>query len=290
MRRTFLIGGVIAALAVPAVVLAELPTAEQNCINTMNKDGVKVQAAQIGVNNKCSKDAVKQNLSPAPVALACINADPKGKVSKRKSKTIGDASKKCSVPPGIFYAGPAATNVASEESAKTLWHDMFGPALGALQSCDTNPNECKCQVKVSSRVGKLERAMASAWLRCKKAAMKGSKEPFVPGGALTNAELEQCIDNPSLAGGHSVAADTKGAIAKGAALTKKSAEQFCAKGIADEFATGGCAGFSTPPALDGNGLTDCFVAHARCRLCEMVNASDGLSVDCDAFAGIACSP
>lgn len=290
MRRTILIGGLMAALAVPGLVLAALPTADQNCINTMNKDGVKVQAAQIGVNNKCSKDAVKQNLVPAPVASACIDADPKNKVGKRKGKTSSDAGKKCSSPPSVFYAGPAATNAASEESAKALWRDMFGPTLGALQSCDTNPNECKCQVKVSSRVGKLERAMAAAWLRCKKAAMKGNKDPFVPAGALTNAELEQCIDNPSLAGGHSVASDTKGSIAKAADLAKKSADQFCAQGATDEFAGGGCSGFSNPPALDGNGLRDCFVAHARCRLCEMVNLTDSLSVDCDAFAGIACSP
>lgn len=288
MRRTILIGGLIAAVAAPGALWAELPKADQGCINTMNKDGVKVQAAQIGVNNNCTKDAVKQSLSPAPVANACIEADPKNKVGKRKGKTTGDAAKKCSSPPSIFFSGAATTNAASEESAKGLLRDMFGPTLSALQSCDTNGNECKCQVKVASRVGKMERAMASTWLRCKKAAMKGNKDPFVPAGALSNADLEQCIDNPLLAGGHSVASDTKGSVAKTAALTKKSAEQFCAAGAVDEFAGGGCAGFSTPPTLDGDGLRDCLQAHAKCRLCEMVNITDALSVNCDAFAGISC--
>ncbi len=291
MGRTIIIRGLgclLAFIAAPGALLAELPKAEQTCINKINKDGVKVQAAQFNVNNGCLKDALKTSLTPGAVADACIEADAKNKVGKKRASTVADVTKKCGSPPTLFFSGATVTNDAGEETAKELLRDVFGPALGSLLSCDTHKNECKCQSKVNNRVSKMERSMAKTWLRCKKAALKGSKEPFSPGGAISNAELEQCIDNPILAGGHSVAGDTKGAIAKTGDQLRKTAEQFCGFGVADEFAGGACAGFSTPPSIDGPGLRDCVQAHARCRLCEMVNLTDALAVDCDAFAGIAC--
>lgn len=280
--------GALLAVVVPGAAWAELPKAEQICINKINSDGVKVQAAQLKVNDGCIKDAVKNQLTPGPTANTCIDADPKGQVSKKRQSTVTDITKKCGTTPSIFFAGATATNDAAEDTAKALARDVFGPTLGALQSCDTNANECACQVKVSNRLSKMTRAMSKIWLQCKKAAMVGSKDPFVPTGAVSNAELEQCVTNAALAGGLSVAADNKGKIASAKAQLKTSAEQFCAKGSVDEFAGGACAGFSTPPTLDSAGLANCMEAHAKCRFCEMVNQTDLLSVDCDAWTGITC--
>ncbi len=288
MRRKGFIGLALAALFVPGTIWAELPKAEQICINKINSDGVKVQAAQLKVNDGCVKDAVKTSLTPGAVADPCIEADAKGKVAKKRSKTVSDITKKCGTTPSIFFSGSTVTNDAAEEAAKDLLRDIFGPTLGALQSCDTNASECACQVKIVNRLSKMERAMAKQWLQCKKAAMVGSKEPFAPTGALTNAELQQCVTNGTLTGGLSVESDTKQKISKAKGQLVDSAEQFCGAGTVDEFAGGECAGFSTPPTVDGAGLADCMEEQARCRLCEMINLTDALAIDCDAWAGIAC--
>lgn len=278
----YLLGGV---LLVPAVALAELPSAEQQCINTINKDAVKVQAAQLKVNDGCVKDEVKTGAD----GDACMEADAKGKVGKKRDKTVSDATKKCTgSPPTVFFTSATVANDAAEEAAKALHRDVFGPSLVALQLCDTNAQECQCQRKVINRVTKLERAMSKIWLKCKKAAMTNGKEPFATGGAETNGELEQCVTNGVLAGGLSVESDTKGKVGDATSQLQTTAEQFCGAGTEDEFAGGACAGFSTPPSIDGAGLAGCLRQQAECRFCEMVNAVDALAIDCDAWVGTTC--
>jgi hypothetical protein len=285
MSRKVLIGLAVAALATPSALWAELPKAEQICINKMNSDGVKVQAAQLKVTDGCIKDAVKTQLAPGPAANSCMDNDPKGKVDKKRDKTTSDLSKKCSPPATIFYSGDVTTNDAAEDSAKALARDAFGPTMGALLSCDTNAAECACQTKITNRLSKLERAMAKQWLACKKDAMTANGV-FSPGGATTNGQLEQCVTQVAVP--LSVQADGKQKISKAKGQLKDSADAFCAKGSVDEFAGGECAGFSTPPTLDSTGLANCMEQIARCRLCEMINATDALAVDCDAWAGITC--
>ena len=288
MSRKVLIGLALAAFAVPAGVMAELPKAEQICINKMNNDGVKVQAAQLKVNDSCVADAVKTNLMPPGPAETCIAADPKGLVSKKRLSTTSDISKKCTSTPSIFFTGDTTTNDAAEDGAQALAHDIFGPGMSALQSCDTNASECACQVKVSNRVSKLARAMSKIWLACKKDAMKGTGHGFPPTGAVSNAELEQCVTNGALQGGLSVQSDTKGKIAKAGDQLATTAGQFCGAGTVDEFAGGACSGFSTPPTINQNGLRTCLENQVKCRFCEMVNETDLLAIDCDTWVGITC--
>jgi len=289
MSRKVIFGLVVAALAAPATLWAvELPKAEQTCIGKINGDGIKVQAAQLNVNDGCIRDAISTQLVPGPVADACIEADTDNKVGKKRGKTTADIPKKCAPAPSIFFTGDTVTNDAAEDSAKALARDIFGPTMGGLLSCDTSANECACQGKISNRLSKLERAMAKIWVQCKKAAMKATKPAFTPNGATTNAELQQCVTNAVLPGGLSVAADGKGKIGKAHDQLRDSADQFCAKGSLDEFAGGECAGFSTPPTIDSTGLANCMENQARCRLCEMINLTDALAIDCDTWVGITC--
>lgn len=287
MSRMLLIGMTLAGLVAPSVMLADLPKAEQICINKINSDGVKVQAAQLKVNDSCIADAVKTQLNPGPVADTCVESDPKGAVNKKRLSTTADITKKCSGTPSIFFAGDTVTNDAAEDGAKDLARDVFGAGLSALKSCDTNAPECACQVKVSNRVSKLARAMAKIWLQCKKNALTANGA-FAPSGATTNAQLEQCVTNAALAGGLSVAADTKGKIGNAKAQLQTTAGQFCGSGSVDEFAGGACAGFSTPPTIDAAGLATCLASQAKCRFCETVNETDVLAIDCDTWVGITC--
>ena len=279
--------GVLMAVAAPGRLWAELPKAEQICINKINNDGIKVQAAQLKVSDGCVSDAVKTQLNPGPTADACIDADPKGQVAKKRASTTSDITKKCATTPSIFFTGDTITNDAAEDGSKGLLRDVFGPTLAALKSCDTNAAECACQVKVSNRVSKMVRAMGKIWLQCKKDALTAGGA-FAPTGATTNPQLEQCLTNAALTGGLSVAADTKGKIASAAGQLQDTASQFCGAGSVDEFAGGQCAGFSTPPTIDAAGLTTCLRNQAECRFCEMINETDALNVDCDAWVGITC--
>ncbi|MBX3027805.1 hypothetical protein KF840_23160 [bacterium] len=287
MSRKLLIGMTLAALAAPSVLLAALPKAEQICINKINSDGVKVQAAQLKVSDGCVAAAVKTQLNPGPSADACIDTDPKGAVNKKRQSTTADITKKCSGTPSMFFAGATITNDAAQDGAKDLARDVFGAGMSALKSCDTNARECACQVKVINRVSKLSRAMGKIWLQCKKNALTANGA-FAPSGATTNAQLEQCVTNAALASGLSVAADTKGKIANAKAQLQTTAGQFCGSGSVDEFAGGACAGFSTPPTIDAAGLATCLANQAKCRFCEMINETDVLAIDCDTWVGITC--
>jgi len=289
MIRKLMLGAAAAALIAPAA-FAELQKGEQTCINKINKDGVKVQAAQLKVNDKCVKDEVKKGV--AGDANTCIEADPKGKVAKKRAKTASDEGKKCTGDdlPGVFFTDSTTVNDAAEETAKALHRDIFGPTLDSLLSCHGNDDECKCHTKVINRVSKLARAMSKIWLKCKKAAMKDGKDPFSAGGADMNSQLEQCVTNAALTGGLSVASDTKGKISKATGQLEDTANQFCSVNSSiDEFATGACSGFSDPGnPMDGAGFSQCARDHVECRFCEMVNGADALGIDCDAWSGITC--
>jgi len=283
--RRLLVGAGIFALIVPVAALAEFPKLEQLCINKINKDAVKVLAAQLKVNDGCVKDEVKKGTD----GDACMDLDAKGKVLKKRAKTVSDEMKKCTAnPPSAFYTSAVIANDAAEAAGKALHRDAFGAGLAALQSCDTNPEECLCQRKAINRVTKLERTLTKLWLKCKKAAMKNGKDPFTSGGAELNSDLQQCITNGALPGGLSVESDTKGKVVKATSQLSATATQFCGAGTEDEFAGGACGGFSTPPTIDGPGLASCLRDQAQCRFCEMVNTVDALSTDCNAWVGITC--
>ena len=131
MSRKVIFGLVVAALAAPATLWAELPKAEQTCINKINSDGVKVQAAQLKVNDGCIADAVKTQLAPGPAANACVEADPKGKVAKkRRQDDVGHHQEVRPPAPSIFFTGDVITNDAAEDSAKALARDVFGADPG----------------------------------------------------------------------------------------------------------------------------------------------------------------
>lgn len=257
-------------------------SAEQKCINKINKDMIKVQAAQGKLNAGCVKDAVKTGSD----AENCINADAKNKVGSKAAKTVSDEQKKCLIdPPGIAYLSAGTANAAAIAAEKNLIHDVFGSPLTngvtGLYQCDTHPQECGCQRQAIDRVEKSVRAMSQIFVKCKKAALAVGKDPF-PSGAMSNAEIAECVTNGALAGGLSVESDTKGKVANAFTQLDDTVAQFCTAGGTDEFIGGDCA------TLTGTALGDCLEQRARCRFCEMVNAGDGLSINCSAWSGGTC--
>lgn len=254
--------------------MAQLGNLEQKCVNTINKDTIKVQAAQGKLDTGCVKNFVKTGSS----ADACVTADAKGKVAGKKNKTTADDVKKCSGNiPSFAYTGASTANGAAVQAEMTLLHDQFGsPADSGLFSCDTQPAKCLCQRQVVDRVEKLFNAMSAEFVRCKNAALAFNKLPAFPNGATSPSDVGRCITDGTI--GLSVQADPKSAVSKAATQLTDTQQKFCMGG---EFDAGACTG-------TGATLITCFEDHVKCRFCEMANAADNLPVDCSTWSGITC--
>ena len=254
---------------------------QQKCINKVNKAAGKVAAAQVKANNGCVKDYVLGAIADAD---ACVDDDPKNKVEDKQQNVLNDESKAC-LPgqlPDFGYVNGAFAGTTAQEAGVDLVHDVFGePVDPGLYLCDTNPAECLCQRQSISRVSKLSRAMNKIWVKCKKAALKIGKDPF-PLGAASAADLAECVIN----GSHplSVQADTKGKLANATTQMSETIAQFCGTTPNDEFGGGECAG------LSGVLLIDCLRNQVECRFCLMVNAIDGMAIDCTTWSGTTTCP
>jgi hypothetical protein len=251
---------------------------QQKCINKINKDMIKLHAAQGKLDAGCVKDAVKTGSN----AEACIAADAKGKVSAKEDKTVSDEMKKClglMPAPAFAYTSAAIANSAAEEAEEDLIHDVFGSPLidPGLFLCDTNPAECLCQRQVIDRVEKLFRAMSALFVKCKNAALAIGKLPAFPSGAASAADIQRCVTDMGI--GLSVQADTKGKVLDATSQTEATRAHFCTVG--GEFNAGVCPG-------SGAGVTDCLAKRTKCRFCEMVNAGDALAIDCSTWSGTTC--
>ena len=250
---------------------------QQKCINKINKDMIKLHAAQGKLDAGCVKDAVKTGSD----AEVCIAADAKGKVSAKEDKTVSDEMKKClglMPAPAFAYTSAAIANGAAEEAEEDLIHDVFGsPSINpGLLLCDTNPAECLCQRQVIDRVEKLFRAMSALFVKCKNQALAIGHAPFLS-GAASASDIAECVTNGLI--GLSVQADTKQKVADAISQMEATRANFCTVG--GEFNAGVCPG-------SGSGVTDCLAKRTKCRFCEMVNAGDALTIDCSMWSGTTC--
>jgi pimeloyl-ACP methyl ester carboxylesterase len=111
----------------------------------------------------------------------------------------------------------------------------------------------------------LESAQLATFGRCAKGALKD--------GISTAEQLEGCLDDPGVPG--SLAADPKGKLAKKATKLGKTLDKRCNDVLVASALPGRCAG------LEGDARAACAGEIARCRACLSVNATHGLSSDCD---------
>ncbi len=258
---------------------------QQKCITKLNKRGSKLAAAQGKTAFKCVNFAGKGKLEKlaAVSAQSCLAADLKGKLAKAEAKLAEDADKFCTAPEAIpdfgVPTGSAALDISSEIRGQMngIVADLFGPVLdGAAIDCDDDKSGCKCQAKVLKDANKLASARLKEFLKCKKAALAASKDPF-PSGADSASDLEDCVDEATAPG--SIAADSKGKIAKKVAKLALDIDTKCSPAdvVSDEPFPGRCIG------LAGAALPTCIEQRGACRVCLLINALDGLDVDCDDF-------
>lgn len=261
--------------AVSGLVLASTSTfaqqssAQQKCLNAINKDGAAVAKTQGKESIGCLKSAGKGVLT-GPAVQACLTADAKGKVQKAKDKTSADQTKNCGTAPTIGYTSAAAINTAAQQGEIDLTADVFNTDLGAAAiSCTTNKPGCTCQQKVQKIVEQLASTKLSTFVSCKKTVLAA--------GANTNAALMKCVNDAATAG--SIAADTKGKIAKLVTKLNDTITKSCdTPGVTGAAFPGVCTG------LNDGMLATCLDTHVECRVCQTLNEMEGfVFVNCDLF-------
>jgi hypothetical protein len=237
------------AIVVGSAAGAQESTQQQKCINAINKDAGKVAQTQGKENAACVKAGTK-----AAVAANCPTADSKGKVAKATGKTTADETKNCIAPlPDFGYTSAATANSAAQAKELALLSDTYGGTdLSSVISTDKLIGGC--QSTVTKDVEKIAFFFHGDYVGCKKTALKG--------GASAASALEACI-------GGDLKQKVQGAGTKlGADITKK------------------CTGVTQATAFPGScsaaaDLGACLTAAAKCRMCQAINAEDGINANCD---------
>ena len=243
---------------------AQQSSDQQKCLNGLNKDGAGVVKTQGKEDTGCLKAAGSGKLVGS--AQTCLSADSKGKVQKAKDKTSALETKSCTTPPTFGYTSAATVNNAAVQGDHDLTTDIFGSDLDtAVISCSSNKAGCQCQQKVLGTVDKLVLTKLGTFVKCKQATLKS--------GANSAAALRACVNDAGTAG--SIAADSGGKVAKGAAAITAAITKSCT-GVSGAF-PGACS------AQTGNALGTCLDTHIECRVCQIINEMDGIFVNCDLF-------
>ena len=256
-----LIAGLLLSLSIflhgPAGAAEQSPK-QQQCINTLNKNFLKIASTQGKEILACLKGGSKGQLDPQTIE-ECLTADNRGKVAKAKSKTEADDSKKCSAQPPDFGATNATTvNDAAVQKELDLVHAIFGLDLDAVIAPSEDKFKSKCQQKVTSKAKKCQDTKLKVFNECKKSALKQ--------GAAEATDIETCIF-----------ADPEGVIAK--ACVDKVAAQVRSQCVRKEVDL--VDAFPGINLSDPNALVDALDQTVECLACLAVNEADDLNRDCD---------
>ncbi len=262
----------LATLVGATSALAQLDSGQQKCLNALNKDAAKLAATQGKANVACLKKATGGKLPTGQNADACLLADGKGKIADLQARIASDHADLCVATPPTFGlpGGTVAAVVGGvpRDQSLSLLADVFGASLTtAAIDCDTDKAACGCQNAVAKAYEKLAATKMKTFLKCKKSTLKA--------GATANSSLEDCVADSLTVG--SIAADSKGKIAKKVAKLGDAIAKKCV-GVSTAHAMPGvCAGQT------GAGLANCIDELVECRVCLTLNLVDGLAVDCDTF-------
>jgi hypothetical protein len=232
----------------------------------MNADGAALAKTQGAENLRCLKlDAVGKLIG---TAQDCLTADMRGKIQKRKDKTVAHEALVCTMLPSFGYTGSATVNTSAVQAELDLTEDIFGPDLdAAIIPCATSKTGCVCQKAVMGRVEALAATKVAVFRKCKAVVLKA--------GASSASALAQCVNDAGQA--ESIAADTRGKIQK--RIDKLNAD------IVKRCDTPGVSGAfpNKCSSLTGSALGACLDAQVECRVCQLINEMDGLFVNCDLF-------
>jgi hypothetical protein len=253
----------------------------------MNKNGTKVNRAQLKDNELCLKDFQKGNLVIEDMTFdECTVDDRKGRVLRSKRKTVDREERKCEsleVAPPFAFTDSATVNAAAMDGALALMYKIFGgpPVLDAnlrLPIIPPPPNDelnhlevdelndlevAQCQLEMLERAGKLETAVLKEVLKAKRKALK---DETVNSAAALEAKLQTVFFSNNK-------------ISKAEDSLVKLVDQKCdALAEPPNAIFAGICGAGNPDLAE---VEDCVIAAARCEVCLKFNAFDDLNLDCD---------
>jgi hypothetical protein len=237
----------------------------------MNKNGEKVNKAQLKENERCLGEFQREKLV-APTFDACTTADEKGRVQRAEERTATREVKKCDpldVLPPFAYTDSATVNAAAVDGALALTYGIFGrpPLLDAsLVTKADDKDTAKCQLEMLKRADKLENTVLKEVIKAKKKALK---DETVNSGAALEAKLQAVLSS-----NNKISRVQDGLV--------KGVDRKCAAlQVAPEMLFPGDCGEGDP---DLRRVEACVIAAARCEACLKINAFDDLNLDCDQAA------
>ncbi len=255
----------LTVLSVGGIAEAQIPKAQQSCINALNKGYAKVAKTQDKEICSCLKSGAAGTLVE-PTVDACTTADPKLKLDKAKSKTLDAESKRCEAPRPLFALSSGATvNDAAVERSLDVVGDLFGTDLHTpITTADADTSTC--QLALAKQAKKCAQTRIKQFVSCKKNALAGKNGPAISSEVDLRA---RCHDETS--GG---VPDTKGKIAKACATKLASVVAKRCTGVTQAAAFPGvCAG--------AGDLGQCIDERVRCRVCLGLDRADSMQSDCD---------
>lgn len=254
-------------------------TAQQKCVNELNKQGAKVAKDQGKASLGCLKDAANGSLTKLGIppqvqtAQACLTNDVRGRVGRDAEVLASrDASLCRATPeqlPPFAYSGAAATQAAVTDAALGLAADLFGPNLdAALVSDDDDHLAALCQQEVFQRTQAVVDILWKDVLGQKKAVLAG-KERLTGSGPVNDAN-ELAAELAA-----SIESDDKRHVGK---IVEKLVERTVSRCTGRPLALlfpGACTS-ATPAALAA-----CAEKRARARFWASLADADVLDVECD---------
>ncbi len=258
---------------------------QQDCINDMNRYGLRVAKSQNKATVSCVQDAARGRIDrlgvppQAQTAQACLTNDLGGRIAKETLKLQDKDADRClALPeqlPGFGYTGAGTVDGAARAAGRGMGGGLFGPDRdAAIVEHVTDYQGARCQKDVLDYTADLFYAMWKETLSGKKNALKGSNRvtgsnPNAPVASAAELEAELIAF---------VQADAKGKIARAALKLQDKTLDRCTGTLTPvaQMFPGGCSGSATLEAL-----ASCAEGVARGQFYQSLATADALSIDCD---------
>jgi hypothetical protein len=220
----------------------------------MNAAGRAMAHAQGATTAKCFRLSADGALPPGVDPQQCLELDLQGRVARAAAATIGQESLRCFSTPNFGFAGAAATNDAARQASLDIIADVFGSDL----ELPFGEHALSCQSGMAKNLHRLLDAELREFLTCKKRGLRD-------GSITSTAGLEACME---LLNG-----DASTRILGRLDRIEADESRDCDFFTQDQYFPGRCVYYPQ--------LLSCIDARVRCRTCEMLNAVDSLSADCE---------
>ncbi len=242
---------------------------QQKCVETLPKDGRRVDLKQLKENETCLKDFQDSRLFFGTVE-DCLVGDRYDKVKKATDKTVKSDLNRCvglNPQPPFGYTGAESVNEEAVSGSIALTHAIFGDPVDSaplLTKDDYDKDAARCQMEMLKQAGRLESTVLKELVKTEERSLKI--------GWVDSAEaLEMALVSEVLA------PDSNKKVTKRQNQLYKKVDRKCKELPPNELFPGFCAN------VDLDFVEDCVIDAARCAACLKINAFLGLALECDVW-------